>query len=123
MTADEGNDRPIREFDDPTLELVAERFKTLSEPMRLAILNALRSGERSVSELVAETGGSQANVSKHLGILFGQGLVARRKEGVFAYYAIRDPSLFELCELVCRSIETGLERRRERLAGSSGGGS
>ncbi len=116
MSRRRGNETAIREFDSATLELVAERFKTLAEPTRLRILNALREGEQTVGDLVEQTGGSQANVSKHLALLYRQGVVTRRKEGVFAYYTIRDPSLFQLCELVCRSIESGIKERQESLA-------
>jgi ArsR family transcriptional regulator len=51
------------------LDQVAERFKALSEPMRLRLVYALMDGEKTVSQLVRETGALQANVSKHLGIL------------------------------------------------------
>lgn len=86
------------------LERVAERFKVLSEPMRLKIVYALMEGEKNVSELVEETGGLQANVSKHLGVLLDAGVLGRRKQGTSAYYRITDESVFELCELVCGSI-------------------
>ena len=61
------------------LELVAERFKALGEPARLTILNSLRRGEATVSELVEDTGMGQANVSKHLQLLHTLRFVARRK--------------------------------------------
>jgi DNA-binding transcriptional ArsR family regulator len=53
-------------LDEQTLELVAYRFKLLSDPMRLKILNILQNGELSVTDIVAEAGTSQPNVSKHL---------------------------------------------------------
>ena len=62
------------------LRLIAERFKVLSEPARLEILNALREGEMSVSELVDATGLGQANLSKHLQLLLAHNFVARRKD-------------------------------------------
>ena len=67
------------------IRLIAERFKVLAEPARLEILNALRAGERTVTELVQDTGLGQANVSKHLGLLYAHNFVARRKEGVSVY--------------------------------------
>ncbi len=85
--------------------LIAGRFRMLSEPMRLKILHALQDGERTVNELVSDTGGEQANVSKHLGILLANGLVAKRREGTNAYYRVADPSIFELCRSVCSSLE------------------
>lgn len=106
-----------REFDDGVLELVAERFQILAEPMRLRILNHLRDGEMTVGQLVEASGGRQANVSRHLSALLAQGLVSRRKEGVFAYYAIQDPRIFDLCELVCDSIQTRLSARQHTLGG------
>lgn len=106
-----------REFTDETLEMVAGRFKVLAEPTRLRILNALRDGEKTVSEIVEETGSRQANVSKHLSLLDRHGMVSRRKEGLNVYYRIADPAVFELCELVCDSLEAELEARREALGG------
>lgn len=90
---------------DRALELIAHRFKLLSEPMRLRLLQLLMGGEKSVNELVTAIGTTQANVSKHLGILADGGLLARRKSGVSTYYRISDPSLLTLCDLVCTSLQ------------------
>jgi DNA-binding transcriptional ArsR family regulator len=97
------------------LEMLAERFKIFSEPMRLRLLYALMDGEKTVSELVEETGGLQANVSKHLGMLLDAGVVGRRKQGLNAYYAITDPTIYELCDLVCNSLESRLSQDLGRL--------
>jgi DNA-binding transcriptional ArsR family regulator len=96
-------------MNDNTLEMVAERFRVLGDPLRLRLLSILSAGERSVAELVGETAASQANVSKHLAVLLRAGLVSRRKEGLFVYYACADPRVFEICDGVCGSL-------RERLA-------
>lgn len=96
-------------FSGEAFERVAERFKILSEPMRLKLIYALMNGEKTVSELVEETGGLQANVSKHLGMLLDEGVVGRRKQGLKAYYRITDSSVYELCDLVCGSIQERLE--------------
>jgi len=98
------------------LEMIAERFKVLSEPMRLRLLQALMDGEKTVSELVQETGGLQANVSKHLGLLLDARIVGRRKQGLNAYYQIIDESVFELCDLVCGSIHDRLAADLESLS-------
>lgn len=104
-----------REFTSEALEEVATRFKVLSQPTRLRILNHLRGGEKTVGALVEALETGQSNVSKHLGILHRHGLVARRQEGVQAYYRIADPAVFELCELVCRGIESDLAARQRAL--------
>ncbi len=89
--------------------MLGERFKALSEPMRLTLIYALMDRERTVSELVGELGGSQADVSKHLIVLLDAGLVDRRKKGLNSCYAIADPTDFEICDLVCGSIQERLQ--------------
>ena len=77
----------------------------LSEPSRLALLQALHDGPRTVSELVKGCGMKRANVSKHLGVLHGHRLVKREREGICIRYEIADPMIFALCNLVCGKME------------------
>ena len=89
---------------------VAHRFKLLGEPVRLEILNLLHAnGEMNVQELIEATGQQQANVSKHLKLLADEGMVSRRKEGLYVFYSISDPSLSGLCLLVCGQLQTSDE--------------
>lgn len=90
------------------LELIAARFKALSEPTRLRLLNALMSGEKSVSELVETTEINQATVSKHLGQLADANMVGRRREGANVIYFISDETIFELCRLMCVKLQKEL---------------
>ncbi len=90
------------------LHQVARRFAVLGEPMRLRILQSLMNGELPVNALVEATGGTQTNVSRHLQTLAAAGLVSRRREGAQVFYAVADPSIFELCELVCGGIRKSL---------------
>ena len=87
------------------LDFVASRFRVLGEPMRLVLLMALETGEKNVTELVEQTGATQGNVSKHLGILSDAGMVSRRKEGLKTFYFISDPQIIELCELMCSKLQ------------------
>jgi ArsR family transcriptional regulator len=89
---------------DEFLGLMAEKFRMLADPSRLAILRTLMGGERSVSQVIEETGRNQANVSKHLKMLAEAGLVARRKEGLQVFYTLADPLVERLCKLVCETI-------------------
>ena len=98
------------------MALIAERFKALGEPARLQILNSLRTSERTVGDLVEETGLGQGNVSKHLQLLHGLGFVRRRKEGLFVYYAIADADIFHLCDIMCGRLASEAERRRKVLS-------
>lgn len=94
------------------MELIAERFKALSEPARLRLLNVLRDGERTVTELMEATGLGQANVSKHLQLLHSMGFVTRRKSGLNVYYSLADQDVFLLCDLMCGRIEAQEAVRR-----------
>ncbi len=84
------------------LDQLADRFKALAEPSRLAILSTLHAGELSVTDLVRRTGLGQANVSKHLDMLRRYGFVARRKAGLNAFYRIADGEVFRICDIMCR---------------------
>jgi len=87
------------------LELVAERFRVLGDSTRLAILRTLlEHQELSVGELVSRLDTTQANVSKHLATLLRAGIVSRRPVGTAAYYSVADPSLGQLCDLVCNRL-------------------
>ncbi|MGH7615619.1 MAG: ArsR/SmtB family transcription factor [Gemmatimonadaceae bacterium] len=98
--------------------LIAERFKALSEPARLEILNSLRGGEKTVSELVDASGLGQANVSKHLQSLYAAGFVGRRKEGLFVYYFLADSAVLKLCDIMCGRLENEVAARRKALSAS-----
>ncbi|HEX5848016.1 MAG TPA: metalloregulator ArsR/SmtB family transcription factor [Rubrobacter sp.] len=104
-----------RRLSSAAMGMVAERFKVLSEPMRLRLLYSLMDGEKNVSELVAETGSAQANVSRHLSVLLDAGILGRRKEGTSTHYHIADESIFELCNLVCGSIYDRLAAELDEL--------
>jgi DNA-binding transcriptional ArsR family regulator len=93
---------------EPLVELIAARLRVIGEPMRIRLLDHLRTGEATVQSLVESTGASQQNVSKHLGVLLRAGVVGRRKEGTFVYYRIVDEGVFGLCEQVCGSVRRQL---------------
>ncbi len=97
-------------LNDPALEQVAGFFRAMAEPLRLKILNVLRTGERNVGEITAELACSQANASKHLAVLAGSGLVEKRQSGTSTYYRIRDPRIYELCDLVCGHVGARIGR-------------
>jgi DNA-binding transcriptional ArsR family regulator len=105
----------LRELTPDVLTLIADRFRALAEPARLQMLHALRGGEMTVGELVDATQLGQANVSKHLQLLFAHGFVARRKDGLFVYYALADKSVLQLCELMCKRLEIETLHRRTLL--------
>ena len=102
---------------DDLVELIARRFRVIGEPMRIRLLDQLRVGEASVTELAEALGASQQNVSKHLAVLADVGIVGRRKERNHVYYRIVDEGVFALCDQVCGSVQRQL-RTLNKLVGA-----
>jgi DNA-binding transcriptional ArsR family regulator len=82
----------------PANRFRAEFFKALGHPVRIVLLEALRTAEKSVGELQAQLSLEQSTVSRQLGILRARGIVDDRKEGTTVYYRVRDPMIQQLLE-------------------------
>jgi ArsR family transcriptional regulator len=80
--------------------LHASICKGLADPKRLLIIDALRHGERTVSELCEELDLAQANMSQHLAILREKGLVIARREGQYSYYSLTSPKTVQAVDLL-----------------------
>jgi ArsR family transcriptional regulator len=109
------------EWDGGMLSQVADRFRILAEATRLRIIAALCDhSELTVSQLVELTGLGQANLSKHLQLLYASGFVIRRREGLYVWYALADREAAEFCDRMCARLERERERQHtavsERLA-------
>lgn len=85
-------------------ETVSRYFSILSEPVRVRIVHAICQQERTVNDIVEVTGATQSAVSRHLGLMYREGVVARRREGGFVYYTVSDAALAEICRTVCIHI-------------------
>jgi DNA-binding transcriptional ArsR family regulator len=96
-------------FPHPLVDLIAQRFRVLGEPMRIWLLDHLREDDATVTGLQQALGASQQNVSKHLGILHNAGMVTRTKDGNHTRYSIADEGVFELCEKVCGGVRRQLD--------------
>lgn len=97
---------------DGQIDQVAARFRALSEPSRLRVLNALMDGPRGMGELMELTGLQQSNLSRQVTELERAGCVARERRGREVVVLIADPTLSALCELVCGALrkQTTAER-------------
>lgn len=90
-------------------EVVSDYFSLLAEPTRLKILNAICDGERSVSDIVERVGATQTNVSRHLNLMYGKGVLKRRRDGQMTFYAIADPNVVTLCRTACVHMASQLD--------------
>ena len=101
------------------VELIAQRFRVIGEPMRIRLLDVLRDGPLTVNELSDALGASQQNVSKHVGVLAQAGIVAREKDGNRVRCSIADESIFEVCELVCGGLRKQVAELDQLLSGGA----
>jgi DNA-binding transcriptional ArsR family regulator len=95
-------------------ELQSEVCKTLASPKRLEILNALKEGEKTVSELVDILGVPKANVSQHLAVMRHKGILASRRDGVNIYYRVANPKVIQACVLM-REVLTEQMKEKSKL--------
>lgn len=97
---------------DRVFAVVARYFGVLSEPTRLRILHTICQDEQSVSAIVAATGATQTNVSRHLALMHSVGVVSRRREGNAVYYQVSDPEFVEICRTVCVRIASQIDEQK-----------
>jgi ArsR family transcriptional regulator len=97
-------------------ELHAEVCKTLSNPIRLRIINELQDSEMSVGELARKLDIRQAHLSQHLSILRLRGVVVARKDGVNMYYNIANPKIVMACNLIREVLIEHLQREQRILS-------
>ena len=93
---------------DPVRHFKAEFFKALGHPARLKMLEFLRTGEKSVTELQALLELEPSAVSQQLAVLRSKNIVEARKEGTSVLYSVRDPQIFELLEVARRIFNNHL---------------
>lgn len=93
----------------------ANLFKALGHPLRLAILDALRDGEKTVTQLQEITGGEQASMSQHLKVLRQHHFVTARRDGTLSYYRNEDPDVYQFLDLGRQIYTQQVNRRRAQL--------
>lgn len=101
-------------------ELHAEVCKTLSNAVRLKIINELQDSEMTVGALAKKLGIRQANLSQHLSVLRQRGVVAARKDGVNVYYSISNPKIIRACNLIREVLMEHLQKDQRDLASITG---
>lgn len=100
-------------------EFKADYFKAFGHPTRLGILEMLRAGELTVSELQTRLGIEATSVSQQLAVLRAKRIVASRKEGTNVYYRVRDGQVFTILDLA-REIVTIHLHDFQTMAGEEG---
>ncbi len=103
--------------------LHADVCKTISNPNRQAILDMMRSGEITVTELVKKTGISQANLSQHLAILRSKGVVNTRRDGNNIYYSISNMKIIQAYDLISEVLQESFQSKHDTVVEAMEGNS
>jgi ArsR family transcriptional regulator len=103
--------------DKTIIEMQAEICKTLTNPKRIEILNTLKNGEKTVTDLVAALGASKANVSQHLALMRLKGILATRRDGVNIYYRVSNPKVIAACTLMKEVLYEQHAARKKTVTG------
>lgn len=93
-------------------DVVASYFNVLSEPTRLRIMHAICEEEKSVTQIVAELGATQTNISRHLNLMHRSAVLTRRKDGNQVYYRAADPAMVDICRSVCSRIAAQMDEKK-----------
>lgn len=99
--------------DEKLFKLKAELCKTFADPKRLAIINELRGGEKTVGEIAQALSIQHAVASRHLALLRNRGVVLPRREGTSVYYCLSDPSIIAACDLIHQVLLNSLTENKE----------
>jgi DNA-binding transcriptional ArsR family regulator len=95
--------------------LTARIMKAVAQPIRLAILDSLRQGERCVCDIAGAVHAERSNVSRHLAVLSSAGLVRSRKAGLQVFYELRTPCILNVFTCVREVIEADVAEQKQAL--------
>ena len=96
-------------------EKQAEIAKALGHPLRVAVLEFLREDEKCVCDIVEFVGSQQSNVSKHLSLMVGAGILQSRKEGLKVFYKIKTVCVLEFLDCMTQCIKSEIEEQNKLL--------
>ena len=101
----------MRVLSDNQVRRVAGRARALADSTRVRIVQALGNNELSVGRIAEILDSDPSSISKHLQVLFREGLVSRTRSGAAVLYAMADPDLLEWCRYLSRRQIIGRSRR------------
>ena len=100
---------------DALRQFKAQIFQALAHPTRIAVVEALRHGELSAGALHEQLAVEQANLSQHLSVLRSRQVLVSRKAGNQVFYALRDPVLVDVLDLLRKYFRAQLKETRAML--------
>src|SRR5687767_4912090 len=96
--------------------LHAEVLKALAHPLRIEVIELLQKGELCFSEVLEETGGLKSNLSQHLSIMVGNGILKVRKDSRCNYYSLTSSKVAKACSLMREVLTSKVKKQNQLLA-------
>jgi DNA-binding transcriptional ArsR family regulator len=97
-------------------ERQAEIAKAVGHPLRAAVVDFLRDGEKCVCDIAGHVGSERSNVSRHLAVMVHAGVLTCRKDGLKVFYSLRTPCIAEFLSCVTRVVKQQAKDNRKLLA-------
>jgi len=97
-------------------ERQAEIAKAVAHPLRMAVLDFLKDGEKCVCEIAEHIGSERSNVSRHLAVMVRAGVLSCRKDGLKVFYSLRTPCVAEFLSCVVRVLKQQAKENEKLLA-------
>ena len=97
-------------------EKQAEIAKAVAHPLRIAVIDYLKAGEKCVCDIADHVGSERSNVSRHLGVMVKAGILSCRKDGLKVYYQLRTPCVADFLGCVARILKHQAAEHEKLLA-------
>lgn len=100
-------------------ERKAEIIKAVAHPLRVAVVDFLKEGEKCVCEIAGHVGSERSNVSRHLAVMLKAGILRSRKEGLMVFYELRTPCIVNFLNCATQTLKHNVSEDARALAGAS----
>lgn len=97
-------------------EKQAEIAKAIAHPLRIAVIDFLKDGERCVCDIAEHIGSERSNVSRHLAVMVNAGVLSCRKEGLKVFYWLRTPCVVEFLDCATRVLKCQAKEHEQILS-------
>jgi DNA-binding transcriptional ArsR family regulator len=94
----------------------AEIIKAVGHPLRVAVVDFLKDGEKCVCEIAEHIGSERSNVSRHLAVMLKAGVLRSRKDGLMVFYELRTPCILNFLNCATQALKHNVNEDVQVLA-------
>lgn len=98
------------------MEKQAEIVKAIAHPLRIAVVDFLKDGEQCVCDIAGHVGSERSNVSRHLSVMVGAGVLEYRKQGLKVIYRLKTPCIVDFLSCITTCLKQQLKEDNKLLS-------